>query len=77
MGALAGKVVVVVGGTTGLGRSAARACADAGARVVIVGRMERLNGEKISHRQAAKELGIGYATLKRLLDSGYEPSGPK
>ena len=32
------KVVVIVGGTTGLGYSAARACVDAGAQVVIVGR---------------------------------------
>ena len=32
------KVVVIVGGTTGLGFSAARACVEAGARVVIVGR---------------------------------------
>ena len=32
--------------------------------------LERLNGGDISRRQAAKELGIGYATLKRLLDSG-------
>jgi len=33
--------------------------------------LEALQGEKISRGQAAKELGIGYATLKRLLDSGY------
>ena len=32
------KTVVVVGGTTGLGLSAARACSQAGARVVVVGR---------------------------------------
>ena len=31
--------------------------------------LERLNGGHISRRQAAKELGIGYATLKRLLDA--------
>ena len=31
--------------------------------------LERLSGGTISRRQAAKELGIGYATLKRLLDS--------
>ncbi len=31
--------------------------------------LERLNGGDISRRQAAKELGIGYATLKRLLDA--------
>ena len=32
------KVIVIVGGTTGLGLSAARACVAAGARVVVVGR---------------------------------------
>ena len=31
--------------------------------------LERLNAEDISRRQAAQELGIGYATLKRLIDS--------
>jgi NAD(P)-dependent dehydrogenase (short-subunit alcohol dehydrogenase family) len=35
---LAEKVIVIIGGTTGLGLSAARACAGAGARVVVVGR---------------------------------------
>ena len=30
---------------------------------------ERLNAGEISRRQAARELNIGYATLKRLLDS--------
>ena len=35
---LAGKVVVVIGGTGGLGRSAVRACLASGARVVAVGR---------------------------------------
>lgn len=37
-GALQGKVIVIVGGTTGLGLSAAKACAAAGGRVVVVGR---------------------------------------
>ncbi len=32
--------------------------------------LERLTDGDISRRQAAKELGIGYATLKRLLDAG-------
>lgn len=50
-GALSGKSLVIVGGTTGLGFSAARACVMAGARVVIVGRDE----EKA--RVAGKELG--------------------
>jgi putative DNA-invertase from lambdoid prophage Rac len=31
--------------------------------------LERLSKGDISRRQAAKELGIGYATLKRLLDT--------
>jgi len=35
---LAGKVIVVIGGTTGIGLSASRAFVKAGARVVIVGR---------------------------------------
>jgi len=39
--------------------------------------LERLHDEKISRRQAAKELGIGYATLNRLLDSGYLTDGPR
>ena len=32
------KVIVIIGGTTGLGLSAAKACAAAGAKVVVVGR---------------------------------------
>lgn len=35
---LDGKSIVIVGGTTGLGRSAAAACIAAGARVLVVGR---------------------------------------
>ena len=37
-GSLAGKVFVIVGGTTGLGFSAARALVHNGARIVVVGR---------------------------------------
>ncbi len=37
-GELQDKAIVIVGGTTGLGLSAAHACARAGARVVVVGR---------------------------------------
>lgn len=36
--------------------------------------LERLSQGDISRRKAAKELGIGYATLKRLLDSNFNPS---
>ena len=32
--------------------------------------LERLDAGEISRRKAAKELGIGYATLKRLIDGG-------
>jgi DNA invertase Pin-like site-specific DNA recombinase len=35
--------------------------------------LERLRAGDISRRRAAKELGIGYATLKRLLDTGFHP----
>ena len=50
-GALEGKSIVVVGGTTGLGLSAAKACAAAGARLVIVGRSSQ------SLRSALEVLG--------------------
>ena len=37
--------------------------------------LERLRSGDISRRKAAKELGIGYATLKRLLDAqNIDPS---
>ena len=39
--------------------------------------LEALNDGSMSRCQAAKQLGIGYATLKRLLDSGYLAAGPK
>ena len=35
--------------------------------------LERLRAGDISRRRAAKELGIGYATLKRLIDTGFYP----
>ncbi len=34
--------------------------------------IERIGPGGISRRQAARELGIGYATLKRLLDAGEQ-----
>jgi DNA invertase Pin-like site-specific DNA recombinase len=33
--------------------------------------LERLSDGSLSRRKAAKELGIGYASLKRLLDAGF------
>src|SRR5689334_9523419 len=38
MSALAGKVVVIIGGTSGLGLSATKACVSAGAKVVAIGK---------------------------------------
>ena len=37
-GALRDRVIVIIGGTTGMGLSAAKACANAGAKLVVVGR---------------------------------------
>lgn len=54
---LAGKSIVIVGGTTGLGLSAAKAFLDNGARVLILGR------KKESADAAAKELGKNAAIL--------------
>ncbi len=54
---LRGKVVVLIGGTTGLGLSAAKACVAAGANVVAVGR------DAESREQAAVELGEAARTL--------------
>lgn len=54
---LAGKVIVVVGGTTGLGLAGAAACVDAGARVVVVGR----NAEHAT--AAARRLGPNARSL--------------
>lgn len=38
--------------------------------------LERLTAGALSRRKAAKDLGIGYATLKRLLDSNYLADKP-
>jgi hypothetical protein len=35
---------------------------------------ERIGPEGLSHRQAARELGIGFTTLKRLLEAGEPPA---
>ena len=55
--ALEGKVLVVMGGTSGLGLSAVRACVTAGARVVVVGRDEG-KGEAVR-----EELGAAVRVL--------------
>ncbi len=51
MGLIAGKNIVVIGGTTGIGLSATRAFIAEGAKVVVVGR----NKEKV--KEAKLELG--------------------
>ena len=38
--------------------------------------LEHVRGGDLSRRKAARELGIGYASLKRLLDSGYGTDDP-
>ncbi|MCA1596725.1 MAG: SDR family oxidoreductase [Chloroflexi bacterium] len=54
---MAGKVIVIIGGTTGLGFSAARAFTRSGARVVVVGRSEK------SARAAEEALGPSASAL--------------
>lgn len=52
---LAHKVVVVTGSTRGIGEAIARACADAGARVVVNGRGERVDEVVASIRATGGE----------------------
>jgi len=62
MGLLQGKVIVVVGGTAGLGLSAARRFVAEGARVAVVGRdPEHVESAKAALGEAAKAL-VGEAT---------------
>src|ERR1051326_5025474 len=56
-GDLDGKSIVIIGGTTGLGLSAARAFVGRGARVVVVGRNEE------NARSAQTELGAAARAL--------------
>jgi NAD(P)-dependent dehydrogenase (short-subunit alcohol dehydrogenase family) len=61
-GRLAGKVLVVIGGTTGLGLSAARAFVAEGARAVIVGRNPETAAEAASLLGPAAHTRVGDAT---------------
>ena len=69
MGLLSGKSLVIVGGTTGLGLSAARAFVEAGARVVVVGR----NAESCVAAQTA----LGEAALVLSADAGDPQTAPR
>ena len=54
---LQNRCIVIIGGTSGLGLSAARACAEAGAKLVIVGR----------DRESAASTGAQLANVARVL----------
>src|SRR5438270_557884 len=54
---LEGRSVLIVGGTTGMGLSAARACAREGARLTVVGR------DAETTAAAARELGSDVAAM--------------
>ncbi len=60
---LEGRVVVVIGGTTGLGLSAAQACAEAGANVVVCGRNPDSAQQAESVLGTAGRVHVGDATL--------------
>ena len=60
--ALENKVIVIVGGTTGLGLSAAKACATAGGRVVVVGRKADSAADAGATLGAAGHAFVGDAT---------------
>ena len=67
--ALQGKSIVVIGGTAGLGLSAARACVQAGARLVVVGRPDE-------NADAARDaLGLGARVMAAdATDPGTAPA---
>ncbi len=60
---LAGKVIAVIGGTTGLGFSAAQAFVNAGARVVVVGRSAESAATAGAALGPAGQVVIGDAAL--------------
>jgi len=66
---LKNKVLVIIGGTTGLGRSAARACVAAGGRVVVVAR----NAENLA--TIGEELGDSGAVVKG--DATHPETAPR
>ena len=79
MARLDGKVIVVVGGTTGLGLSAARAFVKEGARVVVVGRNEASAAEAQAFLAgsgvAVAGDAVDSATIDRALDRAESTFG--
>lgn len=65
---LEGKSIVVIGGTSGLGLSAARAFLEAGAKVVVTGRDEQ--------KVAAAEKELGRNVIGFVSDAGDPKSAP-
>lgn len=76
---LTDKVVVVVGGTTGLGLSAAKACVEAGARVVVVGRnpdsVRAAQRELAERALAVSGDAVDPATAPAAIQAGIERFG--
>lgn len=77
--ALLDKVIVIVGGTTGIGLSAARACVAAGARVVLVGRNAESGAAALAELGEAARLVTGDAvdpaTSERALETAVQEWG--
>ncbi|HEV8291084.1 MAG TPA: SDR family NAD(P)-dependent oxidoreductase, partial [Tepidisphaeraceae bacterium] len=63
------KVIVIIGGTTGLGLSAAQACVKAGGKVVVVGR------DRDNAKAAARGLGENSKSLSG--DASDPDTAPK
>src|SRR5688572_1926768 len=76
---LADRVIVVVGGTTGLGLSAARACVASGAQVVLVGRTSESGNAAIAELGTQARFVVGDAvdpaTVERAIKSAVDEWG--
>jgi NAD(P)-dependent dehydrogenase (short-subunit alcohol dehydrogenase family) len=77
---LAGKTIVIIGGTKGLGLSAARACLSQGASVVVVGREAEqaaaVERELGPHCRALAADATDPATAPRAIETAVNTFGP-